>query len=165
MKHTYSGKKGFTLIELLLFLALFTIILGVLTNLFSVIVDTQSDVESTSVVENDSKFITTRLMYDIQRASSITTPSSLGAQGSALDLVIDGVTYQYNLVNDNLQLTANSETNNLNSSLTKLTNLTFQRMGNTGGKHALRINFTIESRNTTAAGQESKDIETMVGLR
>lgn len=164
MKHT-KNNKAFTLIELVLFMGLFTVILGVLTNLFSVIVDTQAEVESTSAVENDSKFITARLMYDIQRAENITMPASLGAQSSTLSLTIDGETYQYAVVNGDLQLSADSQTDVLNGSLTQISAITFQRFGNIGGKHAIRVNFTIDSRNETAAGEESKQIETMIGLR
>lgn len=160
-----TDNQAFTLIELLLFMGLFTIILGVLTNLFSVIIDTQSEVESTSAVENDSKFITTRIMYDIQRAEDITTPSSLGAQTSTLRLTIDGETYEYTVTNGNLQLTVDSETDMLNGNLTQISEISFQRFGNIGGKHAIRLNFTIDSRNETAAGEESKKIETMIGLR
>lgn len=158
-------KQGFTLIELLLFMGLFTIILGVLTNLFSVIIDTQAEVESTSAVENDSKFITTRLMYDIQRAQSISVPASLGAQTSTLSLVIDGNVFLYSVVDGNLMLTANSQSDMLNTHLTQVTNLSFQRFGNVGGKNAVQLKMTLEDRNDTAAGTESKDIETLIGLR
>jgi type II secretory pathway pseudopilin PulG len=158
-------KKAFTLIELILYFGLFSIILGVLTNLFSVIVDTQTEVESTSAVENDSKFITTRLMYDIQRADSISMPAALGSQTSSLTLVIDGTTYTYAINNGNLQLTVGTDTNTLNGSLTQLSNISFQKFGNIGGKHAIRLQFTMDSRNQTAAGQETKQIETMIGLR
>ncbi len=158
-------KKAFTLIELILFFGLFSIILGVLTNLFSVIVDTQTEVETTSAVENDSKFITTRIMYDIQRADSISMPASVGSQTATLSLIIDGETYNYAVDNGNLELTINANTDSLNSNLTQLSNISFQRFGNIGGKHAIRLQFTIDSRNETAAGQETKQIETMIGLR
>jgi len=158
-------KKAFTLIELILFFGLFSIILGVLTNLFSVIVDTQTEVETTSAVENDSKFITTRIMYDIQRADSISMPASVGSQTATLSLIIDGETYNYAVNNGNLELTINSNTDTLNGNLTQLSDISFQRFGNIGGKHAIRLQFTIDSRNETAAGQETKQIETMIGLR
>lgn len=157
--------KGFSLIELLLFMGLFTIILGVLTNLFSVIIDTQAEIESTSAVENDSKYITTRLMYDIQRAQSISVPASLGAQTSTLSLLIDGNVVQYSVVDGNLMLTANSQSDMLNTHVTQVTNLSFQRFGNVGGKNAVQLRMTLEDRNETAAGTESKDIETVIGLR
>lgn len=158
-------KKAFTLIELILFFGLFSIILGVLTNLFSVIVDTQTEVETTSAVENDSKFITARIMYDIQRADSISMPASVGSQTATLSLIIDGETYNYAVNNGNLELTIDSNTDTLNGSLTQLSSISFQRFGNIGGKHAIRLQFTIDSRNETAAGQETKQIETMIGLR
>jgi type II secretory pathway pseudopilin PulG len=160
-----NSKKAFTLIELILFMALFTIILGILTNLFSVIVDTQNEVQSTSAVENDSKFITARMLYDIQHADEITTPASIGAETSNLVLSIDGQTYQYSLSGGNLVLTVGSESDNLNGFGTQVSNLTFQRFGNIGGKNAVRLHFTIDSTNKTAAGQETKEIETMIGLR
>ncbi|HRN69995.1 MAG TPA: hypothetical protein PLS49_02310 [Candidatus Woesebacteria bacterium] len=159
------NRHAFTLIELLLFMGLFTIILGVLTNLFSVIIDTQSEVQSTSAVENDSKFITTRMMYDIQRASTISVPASLGAQTSTLSLLIDGNIYQYSVNNGNLVVTTGTQSDMLNSSLTQISTISFQRLGNVGGKHAIRLHFIIEDRNETAAGSERKEIETLIGLR
>lgn len=160
-----TNNKAFTLIELLLFLGLFTIILGVLTNLFSVIIDTQAEVQSTSAVENDSKFITTRIIYDIHRATDISTPASLGAQSSTLSLLIDGNTYVYSLNNGNLLLTSGSQSNALNSNLTQVTNISFRRLGNVGGKHTIQLQFTLEDRNETAAGTEIKTINTTIGLR
>ncbi len=162
MKH---NKNGFTLIELILFLGLFTILLGVLTNLFSVIIDTQSEVQSTSAVETDSKFITTRLMHDIQRAESIDMPASIGAQSSTLRLTIEGEEYTYAISNGNLQISVDTSTDMLNSVYTEVSSISFQRFGNIGGKHAVQLTMTIESRDSTAAGQESKTVETMIGLR
>lgn len=164
-KFQFDARKGFTLIELVLFMGLFTIILGVLVNLFSVIVDTQMEVQSTSAVESDSKFITTRLMHDIQRAQSISVPASLGAQTATLNMDIGGTTVQYALQNGDLQLTEGITTDNLNSMATTVSAISFLRLGNIGGKNAIRITFTISSRNPSAAGAETKVISTMIGLR
>lgn len=160
-----KNKQAFTLIELILFLGLFTIILGVLTNLFSVIVDTQSEVQSTSAVETDTKFIEARLMHDIQRAESIDMPVSIGAQSGNLILTIDGEEYEYTISNGNLEINTDTTTDMLNSLYTEVTSISFQRFGNIGGKHAIKLDMTIDSRNETAAGQESKTIETMIGIR
>jgi len=157
--------KAFTLIELLLFTALFSVVLGVLVSLFSVIVDTQNEVQSTSAVENDSKYIISRFMYDIQRADSMNIPTNIGDESSTLSLTIDGETFLYGLDDGNLQLTVDGEVDSLNTFTTELTELSFTRLGNTGGKNAVQIEMTIDSRNPSAAGAETKTVNTMIGLR
>lgn len=164
-KKFFSNKNGFTLIELVLFMGLFSIILGILVNLFSVIVDAQMEVQSTSAVESDSKFITTRLMHDIQRAESILTPATLGAQTATLNLSISGTDFQYALSNGNLELTEGTDVDNLNSAETNVTSISFQRLGNIGGKNAVKVSFSISGRNPSAAGSEMKIVTTTIGLR
>ena len=158
-------QSGFTLIELLLFTALFSVVLGILVNLFSVLVDTQSEVQSTSAVENDSKFIISRLIYDIQRADSMSVPASIGDESSSLSLSIDGTTYLYEIQNGNLELTVDGESNTLNSVFTQISELTFFRHGNIGGKNAVLVELTLDSRSEVAAGAETKTVTTTIGLR
>jgi type II secretory pathway pseudopilin PulG len=164
MTYTHQ-KKGFTLIELLLYMGMFSVILLVLTSLFAAIVDTQLDVQATSAVESDSKFITSRLMYDINRAQSVTTPAALGEEGSALTLVIDGVVTVYSLNSGNMHLTVGADIQNLNSEGSRITSATFTRLGNSGGKPAIRVLLTLESTTGQAQDPERKTVDITIGLR
>jgi type II secretory pathway pseudopilin PulG len=157
--------NGFTLIELILFMAMFSVILIVLSSLFSAIVEKQLETESVSTVENDSKFITSRLIYDISRADSITTPAALGAQSASLSIVISGVTFTYAISNGDLELTQGVETNDINSTGTTISGLNFTRLGNSTGKHTVQVTYTITSDTVVPSGPETKTISTVIGTR
>ncbi len=166
-KASHNTKKGFTLIELILYMGMFSVILLVLSALFTAIIDTQLDVEATSAVEADSKFVASRLMYDIQRAESITTPASLGGQGSSLTLVVDGTVFVYSLQNQNLLLTVGSDSQQLNGEGSSVTDLTFTRLGNagSGAKPAVRTQITFESTVAQPQDPETKTVDITIGLR
>lgn len=164
-KEFKNKNKGFTLIELMLFMAMFSVILIVLSSLFSAIVEKQLETESVSAVENDSKFITSRLLYDISRADSITTPATLGSQSATLSIIINGVTFTYAIANGNLELTQGVQTNNINSVGTTISGLNFTRLGNSSGKHSIQVTYTITSDTVLPSGPETKTISTVIGTR
>lgn len=160
------NKRGFTMVELLLYMAFLTILVTILTSLFTAIVDVQLDSQSISSVEQDGKYIISRLTYDIQRADSINTPAIIGAQSSSLVLTIDSVSNTYNISGGNLQLTNNLGTNNLNGYDSSISNFTIDRIGNPGGiEDTLKISFTVTSRTIRQKGLESHDYTTTIALR
>jgi prepilin-type N-terminal cleavage/methylation domain-containing protein len=160
-----KGQSGFTLVELLLVMALFAMLLTVMTDMFASIMNVRTEAEASSSVSEDGKYILSRLGYDVKRSSSVTTPASLGASGSTLSIVIGGVTYGYALAGGNLQLTDNVGTDNLNSSETTVSALTFQRLGNVSGKDTIRVSFTLTSKATPDQGKKSETFTTTVGRR
>lgn len=157
--------KGFTLIELSLFMGMFSIILLILLQIFTALMEKQLEVESTSAVESDRVYILSRLAYDITRADSITLPAAVGQQGDTLSLVIDGKNYTYTKTANNIILNTDLDTNTLNSFRTSVPDLRFQRIGNTGGKNAIHVSYTIESIIDTPQGRETKSIDTTIGTR
>jgi prepilin-type N-terminal cleavage/methylation domain-containing protein len=159
------NKKGFTLIELLIFLGLFSVLMLVLTQLFTTIVETQIDTQAVSSVENDSKYIIGRLTYDLHRAQSITIPANIGDSSPSLSITIGGNPYVYNVNNGNLRLTAGGNTDTLNSPGSNVSSVSFKRVGNIGGKNAIKIDMTIEGRQVQVYGREFKTIQTTIGLR
>lgn len=165
IKMKYSKNKGFSLIELLLYMGLFSIFLITLTQIFSSALELKLESESTSTVQQDSRYILERLSYDINRADSITTPVSIGSQGQSLSLVISGQTYTYALSGNDFTLTNSNGTFQLNGFNTRVTNLSFLRVGNSGGKNSVRINYTINSLTTQKKGTETKTIQTTLGIR
>ena len=159
MNHS-SG--GFTLIEFLIYMGIFSMLLVVLTQMFVMILTTQLGTESSSSVEQDSRFILARLMYDVQRASQITVPATLGVSGNTLQLIIGGVSYTYVLNGTNLELNSNQ----VNSFDTTVSNLSFERRGNVGGETDVNVAFTLKSkvlRNNMP--MELKNVQTVIGLR
>lgn len=158
-------REGFTLIEMLIYMGLLAILMTVMTSLFSSILDVQLESQASSSVDQDGRYLLSRLMYDIQRADSITTPSSLGSQTGNLQIVISGIIYSYALSGGNLQITNNFGTDNLNSTESTVSNLSFLRLGNVNGKNSIQLGFTVTSKTLKTSGTESKNFTTTVGIR
>lgn len=160
------GARGFTLVELLLYMTLLTGFLILLTRIFSSTLDTQFDSEAQSAIQQDSRTIISRLSYDIHRATSVTTPTTLGGSGSTLVLVIAGENYTYTVSGTNLILTTTSQpADPLNSVNTLVSGLNFKRLGNPGGKDTIQMQFTLTSKVKRLPGADVKSFQTTVGLR
>ena len=159
------NNKGFTLVEMLIYMALLGIFLITLTDMFVAILNVKAESESTSAVEQDGRYILARLAYDVERATAVSTPVSLGSTGETLVVTIYGVFYTYTITGGDLQLTNNLGTYNLNSSESKMSSISFHRLGNGGGKDTIKINFTINSATQSNKGVESRTFNTTVGRR
>jgi prepilin-type N-terminal cleavage/methylation domain-containing protein len=157
-------QRGFSLVELLMVMGLLSILLMVMTDMFTSILNIQTKSESHAAVTEDGRFMLARLSYDLSRASSISTPASLGASGSTLAIVIGGVTYTYALVGGNLQLTNNLGTSNLNGSDTTISGFSVQRLG-TAAKDSIRLSFTVTSQITPDQGADVRTFTTTVARR
>lgn len=158
-------KPGFTIVEILIFFGLTSIFLTVITDLFVAIFDVKRESEATSAVEQDGRFILSRLIYDISRASAITTPSSMGAVSNSLVLTIDGSANTYALSGGNLNIANGAGVNSLNSSETSVSAITFQRIGNEVTNETIRVSFTVESTTARNSGSEVRSYQTTVGRR
>lgn len=164
-KKTCNRKGGFTIVELLIYMALLSGFLIITTELFASIMDVKLESESVSSVEQDGRYILTRLAYDIPQSSSITTPNTLGSTTTSLVMVISGITYTYSINGDNLQLVNNLGTNNLNSTESKISDVSFRKIGNAGGKETIKLNFTVTSATTGNTGPEVRTFNTTIGRR
>lgn len=164
MKKIFNSKGGYTLIEMLMYMGLLSILLVVMVDLFASSLDAQLESQSISIVNRDGRFLISRLSYDINRAQSIVSPA-LGSQQATLQLSIGGVSYTYTANNGNLQLTNNNGTDNLNGFDSTVSNLSFQTLGNTNGKHTVKVQFTVTSKVTRVSGAETKTFQTTVGIR
>jgi len=158
-------QHGFTLVEALVVMTLLAGFLMILTTLLTSAIDIQGSSESYSAVMTDGRFMMASLNYDIARASTVTIPSSLGGSSASLALTINGNTYTYGLSGSNLQLADPTGTDNLNSSGTTVSGLSFQTLGNSSGKATVRYSFTLTS---TAHHSGISDVQTYTstaGLR
>jgi hypothetical protein len=164
MINHHKNNSGFTLVELLVFIGLFSILLTVLTQMFVTIVETQLDSQATSEVSQDSRYILNRLMYDIHRADSLTSPA-LGVYASSISLRIGTDTYIYNKTGNNLFLSINGVDSQLNSHDTIVPNVQFQRLGNATNPALIQVNYTVKSTIQKSSGEEIKNVDTVIGLR
>lgn len=158
--------RGFTIIELVIYIGTLAIFLAILTQVFTSILNIRTKTDSTSSLEQDSKYILSRLVYDINRAQAITTPVNLGDQGPRLDITIDGNPYSYFISGNNLMMTDSTGTYALNSNGTTVSVLTFLRLGPAlTGRNTVRVNLTITSTALSTTGVDKNVIQTTVGTR
>jgi type II secretory pathway pseudopilin PulG len=169
LKKLFKSKKlnGFTLIELLMASGILMVLIGVFTSILTSIIDVQLDSNATSGVDQDGRYIIARLIYDMQRASDIVSPSTPSAStSSTLTIKIDATDNVYTLSsNGNLELNNNLGMNLLNSYTTRIENLTFQRIGRGDLSDTIQVKFRIISRITESSGNESRDFQTTLGLQ
>ncbi len=161
----FKIKRGFTLVEILLYMALLSIFLITLVDILVSILDVQLESQATSAVDIDSRFISSRLNYDVTRADAITAPANLGDVSPTLVMTIGGATYTYSLSSGNLTLSDGTTTGALNSSQTRIVNVSFQKLGTSGGKETVRTVLTIESETSRSSGKETRTVDTVFGTR
>lgn len=165
MRPLHTLTKGFTIVEFLIYMGLLSIFLIVLTNVFVSIFDVKSESEATSAVQQDGRYILQRLIYDVSRASSISTPGSYGLSTTNLVLNMSGVEYTYSISGNNLQLVNNLGANKLNSSNTIVSGITFQKIGNTVENETVQIDFSLSSVADPNGGVETRSFQTTVARR
>ena len=153
------------MVELLLYMSLLTILLIVLTTLFVQILDVRLESEADSSTSSEGQFIMSRLAYDIGRADAVLIPTVLGDQTNSLQLTISGINYNYVINSNNLTLTDAIGTEKLNTTDTRISNLTFTRLGNTSGKNTIRLQYAITSSVSRISGPQVENFQTTIGLR
>jgi prepilin-type N-terminal cleavage/methylation domain-containing protein len=159
------GQKGVTLVEMLIVMGLLSIFLLIITTIFTSTLDVQNQTDAYSAVLSDGRFIMARINYDIAISTTITTPTTLGVTSSSLVLTTATNSYTYALNGGNLQLTDNTGSANLNSSGTVVSNLSFTKLGNTGGKNTTRYTFTLTSTSKHSGTTDSQTFTSTAGRR
>lgn len=170
LKNIFSVRKktkqhGFTLIELVVYMGIIMIFMLVLTDILTAVLNTRLSSQSASQVAQDGRFIYTKLIYDINHATSVQLPLNIGDTSNSLQATIDTVSNTYSLSGGNLVLTSQGVSQQLNSIDTTVSNLTFKRIGNPGGKNTFQIAFTVASRIKTKGTTDSETFQTTAGLR
>jgi type II secretory pathway pseudopilin PulG len=160
-------RAGFTLVELLVYMGLLSIVLVAMTTIFTTIIDTQLNAQTTSYVSQDGRYIYSRFIHDINNATSVQAPAGLGSTSASLVLTKDGTQVTYALSGNNLVMTDNTGSYTMNSFGTTISHVSFKRVGNTGiinPKDTFQISFTV-SGNRPDSSPEVKDFQTTAGLR
>ena len=119
-------RSGFTIVELTIYMALLAVFLVIMTQILVSILDLQLESQATSFVEQDSRYILSRLAYDINRADVLTDFNPPGETRPYLWLFIDPLWHIYYLDGNELRLVTSPPLVNrtLNSSETNIQNLT-----------------------------------------
>lgn len=157
-------QKGFTIVELLVYMALLSIFLTVLLDIFSTTLNQKLSSEATSAISQDSRYFLSKLSYEIENADSVALPV-LGTTGPSLQIVTGGITSTYGITAGNLVLTQGGITMKLNGLDTALDNISFKNIGNVGGKPTVQIIYTIHSNITLPGAVQSQTITVTPGLR
>ena len=160
-----KNNRGTTIIELVIYTFLISTLLIILTDVFSSIMDVQKESTAASEVTVDGRFMATKLYNQISRVSIVIVPANLNEISSSLSFTVDGVTYTYFLSAGDLYINDGTGPEKLNSYATEVVSFTAKRLGNAGGNHIIKINFTVNSTVIEASGTESENFEITAGLR
>lgn len=167
-----KNQEGFTMIELLVYIGLTSILITLMSQIFLATLGVRIESQSAANVQQDSRFVMSRIAYDLHRASSIVSPT-LGQVTSTLTLVIteNGVdqTYTYATNGTSLQLTVGGESTLLHSSETDIGSLTFRRIGNSEtqstSRDTVQTTITFIGSEDVSAGQQAVTMQSTAGLR
>jgi len=158
-------QKGFTLVELLIYMALMSIFILVLLDVFTTTLNTKLASESTSGISQDSRYILSKLSYEINNADIITSPP-LGSTSASLQLTASGSASTYGISSGNLVKTTGGVSMSLNGTDTMLDAISFKNLGNAGGKPTIQVIYTVRSKIIVqGGGTQTQTVNTTVGTR
>lgn len=166
-KENKHAQKGATLLELLLYMGIFSILTVALFQLFSSILSTQLESQSTSSVLSDGQFILNRLNYDARKTQGIASPPH-GSPSGTLQLNIDGEVYIYSVAGGNLVVSSQTEgSQQLNSVGTSVADLNFLRLSdnNSEGVETITASFTLHSTVLRQGESQIENFKTTIGVR
>lgn len=152
MKKTQKGfiaAAGFTIVELLVYMALLTVFLLILLDIFTTTLNFKLQSESFSTLDQDARYILGNFNYNIYNSGTATVPA-----GSELNL--DSGAKIYQLVNGDLLLNSVK----INSLDTKVNSLSFTKIGQT-----IKISLVLESLIVPQGGPKTETVDTTIGLR
>ena len=156
-----KSKPGFTLVEMLMVMGVMSILVVILSQVFGSILTMKLRSEATTAVSQDSRYLLSRLYYDISRASDIVSGS-----GATLTLTIGGDSYVYAQNGDTLTLAINGGTGeSLTSVRSRVTDLSFTRT-DLGLKKGVQIHLIMTPIIALPGGANlSRELTTTVALR
>ena len=148
-------------------MGILSVLLSILVAVFGSIIEVQLESKATSSVDQDGRYILSRLIYDTQSATEIASPSA-GVTGTVLRITKNSENYTYALdTSGNLQITNNSGTDNLNSVDSMISDLSFLRIGSGTTKDTIQMKFTVTSKTQRTSGprNETRTYQTTLGLQ
>jgi len=169
---SYSKNKGFTLVELVLYIGLLSILIMIMSQMFIAIMKVKLESSSTSAVQKDGTYITTRLAYDIRRADQILSPLVGSSDSSLLLDVVDGAehrTYTFASSSGTLTISDGISTETLHGGDSQVTQFRVTRVGNSStvanAKDTIDIVLTVSSIYSLSGGPDELTYRITVGVR
>lgn len=150
-KKIKDSSAGTTVIELLVYLALLAVFLTVLLDVFVTTLNFKLQSESTSALNQDTRYIFEKIAYDIYNSDTFTVPAP-----TELDFTLGGVASQYTVSDGNLLRNSDK----LNGLDTKVQSITFTKVDNT-----VRVSLTLESQIILPGGARTQSVETTLAPR
>lgn len=163
--HHHQGQAGFSLVELLLYMGLLSIFLVVISTFFVSILDVQSRAISTSSLEENSKYISSRLKYELRTADTATNSATLGVTTSSFSVVKNNVDYTFSLSGTTLERASSSATVALHDDDIQVSDFSVRRIGNEGVNDTFQISYTLRSLMQVGGDADQKSYQVTVGLR
>jgi len=159
-------RSGFTLVELLIAMGILTILMTIIMRVFLQIIEMRLEAQADSAVAQDSRYVFSRLAYDISRASSVVTPANPGDETTSLVLDIGGTTYTYAVDTDGrLTLSDGVNTNEVTSEGSRVTSIGFTKRGDGAQIESVSVNIYLESKIQKVNGPSTFEIITTIGVR
>lgn len=164
-RHSYSRQNGFTLVELLVYFGLFAILLTIITNIFIYALEKRVNIETVSLVQQESQYVLAKLKYDVYNAESVTIPASFGESSQQLELQSDGETRSYSLSNGRLGLTVDGEPEFLTSGHIAVSNLVFTNQSLDSSSQTVEVSFDIIGNEVNGQQPVTRTVSTILSTR
>ncbi len=158
-------KRGVTIIEMVIYMSILSVLLLFFTEMFATLINKQLETESLSNMQQDSNYLLSRLNYDFTQASSIVLPAVPGVSAPSLRLMIGATLYDYYLTSGNLVIDHGGIQNQLNSSETSISNLSFRRLGVGNSRDVIQVKFDVTSKIKQPNGYDINHFSTTLGIR
>lgn len=129
---------------MLLVMGLLSFLISILSRVFGEIMDLKLRSAAYSAVALETRFLTQRFQYDLDRSTQILSPQ-FGQTVNSLTLVLDGQTHQITLQDGTLYDNFSAETYALTSPETDLRSFTVSRSADQAGRSVITIGGEIAS--------------------
>lgn len=153
-----KNHKGFTLVEIIIYIALSSFLLLAMTSFFQTSLSARTKSETIAELEQQAMQIMNRLVYVIENAEAINSPS-IGNSASSLSLAMSNASINptvFSLSNKNISMTEGvSAPLNLNNDLLEVDNLKFTNLSYAATAGIIRIEFTLSYVNNDNSQEHS----------
>lgn len=161
-----TRSKGFTLIELLIYTSILVVVLAFTGEyLYSI---GQARLNNTARIEvtQGAQFVIGKLKNDISESESIVSPIDSNPSIYLMLSLPEDHSVAYNTIGNQIQRSYDSESFSITSNQIQVSNLSFQKIANDGGKETIQVKFTLTSVAQLSGGRNvSEDFQTTISRR
>ena len=157
-------RAGFTLIELIIFTAIFAVGMGAFLAVFTNVSGVAVRQGSTAEVQSQSQFLLQTVQHYVERSSMVST--TVNATTTTLMLRMSSTTEDPVIINMNgtaVQLKIGSgAAQNITSNKVEVSDLSFTRRSNPGGKNSVAVSFTVSYATGNTTQRYTQSLRTAV---